>query len=198
MKPYPLFADIENRAVLVVGGGEVAARKVRRLLESGALVTVVAPEAGAELREMEEQGLVTVRRRAYSRGDLEGCILAFAATDDPEVNGRVAGEAHESGILVNRIDGEAESGSFTVPSVVRRGPLDVAFSAGGLPLLVKSLGEYFRGKLYPELAGEIEELLAERRGICGDPKLSRNERREMIEDRLGPKIEHIIEKIEAS
>src|SRR6056297_1137391 len=196
MSVYPFFADIKDMPVVVIGGGKVAARKVESLLESTADVYVIALSVSEELQSLAQDRRITLRLRAYTYGDLEGFLLAFAATDNKNTNEMVAEEARKRGILVNRIDGGLESGGFIVPSVIKRGPLAVAFSTGGIPFFTKRVKEYFQRKLYPELAEELEELRNERLQICDDTTLSGLERRDKIEQSLSGRTKEIIEKIE--
>ena len=196
MSIYPFFADIEDMPVVVIGGGRVATRKVEKLLESAADVYVIALSISEKLQSLAQERRITLRLRAYAYGDLEGYVLAFAATDNKSTNEMVVQEARKRGILVNRIDKELERGGFIVPSEIRRGPLVVAFSTGGIPLLTKKLKEYFQRKLYPELAQELEEMRGERRQICEDARLTELERREKIEQSLSGKTKDIIGKIE--
>ncbi len=156
---YPLFMDVSGSRCVVVGGGGVAARKVRGLLESGARVVVVSPEVVPEIEGMD----VTVERRPYRPGDLAGAALAFAATDRREVNAAVAREAKESGIPVNVADRPAE-GDFALPSVLRRGGLQVAVSTGGAsPTLARRIRDGLEASFAPEWAGIVERYGAARR-----------------------------------
>ena len=148
---YPLFMDVSGRRCVVVGGGGVASRKARGLLESGARVVVVSPEVTPEIDDMD----VTVERRPYAPGDLAGCTLAFAATDSREVNAAVAREAEERGIPVNVADRPAE-GDFALPSVLRRGGLQVAVSTGGAS---PSLARRIRDAMEPSFAAEWESVV---------------------------------------
>ena len=148
---YPLFMDVSGRRCVVVGGGGVASRKARGLLESGARVVVVSPEVTPEIDDMD----VTVERRPYAPGDLAGCTLAFAATDSREVNAAVAREAEEHGIPVNVADRPAE-GDFALPSVLRRGGLQVAVSTGGAS---PSLARRIRDAMEPSFAAEWESVV---------------------------------------
>ena len=157
--PYPVFLDLEGRRCVVVGGGEVANRKARKLLQARAEVVVISPQVRPEL----ESVAVEVRNRPYEEGDLEGAFLAFAATDSREVNAAVAREAHARGILVNVADRPSE-GSFAVPSVLRRGRMQVAVSTGGAsPALARRIRGELEGIFGPEWAGLVEELAAARR-----------------------------------
>jgi siroheme synthase-like protein len=128
---------------VVVGAGKVALRKARGLVESGARVTVVAP---AWLSEFETMPVRLVGRR-FRASDLNGAVLAFAATDDREVNRRVGEEAARRGIPANVADAPGEC-SFLVPARVRRGSLQIAVSTGGES-----------PKLAAELRRRLEEVL---------------------------------------
>lgn len=147
---YPLFADLEGRRCLVVGGGAVALEKARGLLESGAAVTVVAPEVEEELRGLG----VELRERAYESADLEGCFLALAATSDTEVNRRVFADAEARRILCNVAD-VPELCSFILPAVHREGPLAIAVSTGGAS---PALAQRIRAELAARYTGDYAEL----------------------------------------
>ncbi len=138
---YPVFLDLRGRKVVVIGGGRVAARKVRGLVEAGARVTVIAPEVTVDA------AVERVVRRKYRRGDLRGAALAFAAADDRAVNRAVGEEARRRGIPVNVAD-RADECTFLVPARVRRGAVQIAISTGGT-----------RPRLARELRERIEEAL---------------------------------------
>lgn len=143
----------------MVGGGAVAARKVRKLLRAGAEVVVVSPEVRPELENLD----VELRRRAYEDGDLAGADLAFTATDSREVNAAVAAEAKGRGVRINVADRPAE-GDFAVPSTLRRGGLQVAVSTGGAsPTLARRIRGELEESFGPEWAGLVERLDAARR-----------------------------------
>ncbi len=161
---YPLLLDLEGRPVLVVGGGPVAARKVAGLLEAGARVTVVAPEACPELRERIDRGEVRWVPRGFEPGDLEGTVLAFVATSDPGVNRHATREARSRGVWVNAADDPGGS-DFHVPAVVRRGRLTVAVAtAGASPEAAAWVRDRIAGHLPPalgelvDLAGRVREM----------------------------------------
>ena len=156
---YPIFLDLSGRRCVVVGGGEVASRKARKLLQARAEVVVISPEISPEL----ESVAVEVNRRPYEEGDLEGAYLAFAATDSREVNAAVAREAKERGIPANVADRPSE-GDFALPSTLRRGRLQVAVSTGGAsPALARRIKDELEESFGPEWAGLVEELQAARR-----------------------------------
>jgi precorrin-2 dehydrogenase/sirohydrochlorin ferrochelatase len=144
MNYYPAFLNLEGKKAVVIGGGKVAERKVLALLRAGAEVTVVSPALTTRLRKEKEAKRIRHAARTYRQGDLEGAFLVIAATDSPEVNTRVAGDAPG---LLNVVDVPAEC-NFIVPSVVQRGPLVFAISTGGTsPALAKTIRKEI-GKSY--------------------------------------------------
>lgn len=163
MKTYPIcLIGLQERQAVVVGGGSIAARKAGSLLEAGAQITVISPAVVPELRSLAEKGLIRLLERAYQAGDLAGAFLAFAATDDPEVNRAVWEEGNRTGCLVNAVDDPAHS-NFIMPAVVRRGEMAIAISTGGAsPALARRLREWLDTLISPEY-GQLVELLAELR-----------------------------------
>ncbi|HCG99807.1 MAG: hypothetical protein A2074_04060 [Candidatus Aquicultor primus] len=138
---YPLYVDLEGRKCVVVGGGEVAERKVASLLECGADVEVISPDSTPGLEELAREGRLRLMRREYSRGDLGGATLAIVATDDNAVNTEVYREATDNQIPVNVVD-VPELCSFIVPSTIRRGDLVISIStSGSCPALAKHIRE---------------------------------------------------------
>lgn len=124
----PLLLELSGRPAVVVGGGTVALRRARALVEVGAVVTVIAPSVRSELAQLA----VTVVQRRYQPGDLAQAWLAVAATDQPAVNAAVAAEAERSRTFCLRADAAA-GGTARMPAVLRRGPLTVAVNAGDDP-----------------------------------------------------------------
>ena len=160
MRHFPIFLDLNERRCLVVGAGEVAARKVRQLLRSNAKVIIVAPRAEHELQTLAEQCLVQHETREFHERDVCGCALVIAATADRQVNSAVAAAAGAANVPVNVVDDPALC-SFIMPSVVARDPVQVAVSTGGAaPVLARLL----RAKLetlipagYGRLAAVVRE-----------------------------------------
>jgi precorrin-2 dehydrogenase/sirohydrochlorin ferrochelatase len=149
---YPVNLVVAGRRCVVVGGGSVAARKVQGLVTAGADVVVVAPAVGDAVRS---QG-VTVIQRAYRTGDLDGAWLAIAATDDSDVNRQVHADGDAARVWVNAAD-DPPACSFTLPAVVRQGPVMVAVSTAGHS---PALAGWIRGQVAAQLGPEIA-LLAE-------------------------------------
>ena len=176
MRYYPVFLDIAGKPVVVIGGGGVALRKVEGLLEAGAQVTVVSPELHPELRRLVEEGRVRHQPRQYRRGDLEGCALAFVASDDRSVNANVAREGKERRVWVNAVDDPANC-DFIMPGIVRRGDLIVAVStSAGSPAMARKMREELEAFLTEdyvlllELAAEVRAELRET-GVQVDPEV---------------------------
>ncbi len=138
---------------MVVGGGAVADRKARKLLQARADVVVVSPKMKPGIESVATE----IHRRPYEPGDLSGAFLAFAATDCREVNAAVAREAKELGVPVNVADAPSE-GDFALPSTLRRGRLQVAVSTGGAsPTLARDVRKRLEGRFGSEWAGLVEE-----------------------------------------
>lgn len=168
---YPVCLDLNGRLCVIVGGGKVAQRKAKTLASYGADVVVIAPEVTEELLGLETDGLATVEQRGYVRGDLQGAFLAVCATDSEEVNRAVFAEAQDRGCLVNVVD-VPELCNFIVPSIVRRGGLQIAISTGGAaPTVAKRLRKRFQEEFgeewaeYVSLLGEVRVLVLE--GVPG-------------------------------
>jgi precorrin-2 dehydrogenase/sirohydrochlorin ferrochelatase len=170
---YQAGLDLRGRACLVVGAGAVAQRKVRDLVEAGADVTVIAPEC----RPMPKG--VTVVRRPFEDGDLVGVALAVAASDDRELNARVAGLARGRGVWVNVVD-EPGEGDVVLPAVLRRGELRIAVSTGGAsPALARRIRERLDAEFGPEwgaltrLLGALRDAWEPRAIAAGVPPAAR-------------------------
>ncbi len=129
-KLYPLFANLESRRVVVIGGGKIAERKVTSLLDCGAAVHVVSPDLTERLTELLEQKRFTYEPRVYRMGDLAGASLVIAACGDRRVGAMIFTEANQRGVFCNVVD-ETPLCSFQVPAVVSRGPLQIAVSTSG-------------------------------------------------------------------
>jgi siroheme synthase-like protein len=138
-KYYPVFLNMQGQLCVVIGGGEIAERKVQALLEAGSIVTLIAPECTDGLVAMTSYPSVTWLQRTYQPGDLEGAFIAIAATDDRAVNEAVTKEATERNTPLNVVD-VTDLCTFIAPSVIRRGPVTLAISTGGMgPALARKL-----------------------------------------------------------
>lgn len=156
---YPVNLIVAGHRCLVVGGGKVAVGKVGGLLAAGAEVTVVSPEVVPELVGRER---VAVERRPYRSGEVVGYRLAITATDDPAVNRQVFLDGEAAGVWVNSADDPANC-SFTLPAVVRQGPIMVTVGTGGhSPAMATWLRRHVEGELGPEYA-TLLDLVGDRR-----------------------------------
>lgn len=157
MDYLPIFADIRNKPVLVVGGGDVAARKISLLRRAGAQVNIVAHALCEELTALEESGEVNWFARDYLATQLDTVFLVIAATDDTVLNGRVFTDASERRLLANVVDDQPKC-SFIFPSIVDRSPLVVAISSSGTaPVLARLLREKLEA-LLPANLGQMAEI----------------------------------------
>ena len=170
---YPIFLDLRGRAVLVVGGGALAAEKVRGLRAAEAAITVVAPTLEPELAALRDAGAIAHIPREYREGDMAGFSVVMAAQDGRAGdggNGQLLAEARERGILLNAADDPANC-DFILPAVLRQAPLTIAIStAGGSPAIARRVREELTDYLSAETA-PLAELVAEvradlrRRGV---------------------------------
>lgn len=167
MAYFPIYLDLQQRPCLVVGGGEVAERKIAGLLEGGAKVTVVSPNVTENIARWSRQGLIELQARRYRAGDTVGFRIVFAATDDEAMSDVVFRECRNAGAWINAAD-DPDRCDFILPSVLRRGDLTVAVSTGGQsPALARTIREeleyYFTAeyeslvKLAAEVRAELQE-----------------------------------------
>jgi precorrin-2 dehydrogenase len=158
---YIACLRLTDRRCVVVGGGPIGLEKVEGLLGCDADVTLVAPDAHPELVQLALEGSIRWERREYDPADLEGALIAIAATDDTELNVRVFEDAEGRSMLVNVVDVPPLC-NFILPAIVRTGPLAVAIStAGASPALAKrmkrEIAEVF-GEPYANLAILLNEV----------------------------------------
>lgn len=161
---FPAFLNLREKRCVVVGGGEVALRKVKTILTCGGKVTVISPTLHPELGNLLEMGLIQWVNQEYDPKTLQGAILVVAATDKKEINREVAQKARTSGSLVNVAD-DVENSDFIVPSFFQRGSLILAISTSGKsPALSKKIREILEvefGEEYAELVSLVEEVRSE-------------------------------------
>ncbi len=171
MQTYPVFVLIAGKPCLVVGGGNVAARKVQDLLTAGARVTVVSPALTPALAALAAAGEIRHLQGDFQEEQVEGMALVIGATDDQEVNAKVSAAAQARSIWVNIVD-QPDLCTFIVPAQVRRGELTLAISTGGAsPALARKMREELELHFGPEygpylaiLQAVRSQLLAVRRG----------------------------------
>jgi len=161
---FPVFLNLTGKPCLVLGGGQVALRKVMNLLACGAVVKVVSPQAVDEIKHCSEQGLIQWLPRELETADLCGIFMLFAASSDQDANQQAVDWCRQRNILVNAVD-DPPNCDFYVPSVLRRNSLVVAISTEGKsPLYARKLREELEAIITPA-HGEYVDLLGEQREI---------------------------------
>ena len=156
MDQLPIWLSLRERSVLVVGGGEKAAAKIRRALAAGASITVVAPRLGAEVSELARAERVRHVERAFADGDTEGHAIVYGATGVEAVDTHVSAAAKARGVLVNVVDRPALS-DFSMPAIVDRSPVVVGISTGGA---VPALAAAVRARVEAALPARLGRLAA--------------------------------------
>jgi len=181
MRYFPLFLDVVNKPVLVVGGGEVACRKVDSLLRAGASVTVVSPKLEPYLRSLVDAERCSWIQNFYSSEIMtKQYIQVWATTDNPSLNHQVHKDAKKMGILVNVVD-DLPFCDFITPSMVNRGRIQIAISSGGAsPILVRNIREKLESVL-PQNLSLLAEFGASKRNSIKKEFPSVTERRKFWE-----------------
>jgi len=155
---FPMFVKLEDRECLVVGAGRIAQSKIPALLEAGAKVRVVAPEANTTVAEWARSGRITWEQRSFQGADLDGIFLVIAATSLRDLNATIFHEARQRNILCNAVDDPAHC-DFYYPAVVRRGALQLAISTAGLsPALAQRIRRELEEQFGAEYAAWLQEL----------------------------------------
>ena len=190
MAYFPMFVDLSEKPCLIVGGGKVACRKVKVMLDFGAKVRVVAKEISQELRDLERtladsEGPkpMEIKRKSFEEKDCDGMGLVIAATDDKALNHEIARYCKMQGIMVNAVD-QKEDCSFIFPSYVKEGNLIAAFSSGGnSPVLTQYLKEKEAEILTPFL-GDLNEAMGRLRQKVISEYDEENKRKEVLKEIL--------------
>jgi precorrin-2 dehydrogenase len=181
MNLFPMFLKLEGRACLVVGAGSVGEPKIRSLLQAGAAVRVVAPQATSAVVAWARAEVIAWEGRSFVPDDLDGAFLVIAATSSPEVNEKIFKQAQRRNILCNVVD-DPEHCDFYYPAVVRRGQLQLAISTGGLsPALAQRLRRELEIQFSPEYAGWVDELGHARQELLAS-ELSAEDRRRRLHE----------------
>lgn len=160
MAVFPLFVDLREKTCIVVGGGEVASRKVEILLRFEANLIIIAPEVCSSIIELGDQRKINILRKEYNEQDIDGAFLVVAATSSSEVNESVFRDAKKRNIPVNVVD-DPEKCSFIFPSVIKRGDLSIGISTSGTyPALSKKIRKITE-EIFTEEYSEILQLFSE-------------------------------------
>jgi len=162
MRYYPAFLDLHGRRCCVVGGGMIAGRKARSLLEAGAWVEVISPDLSKPLELLSRKRLISCRKDIYRKKYIRGAFLVIAATADPAVNRRVSEDAAEFGLLSNNVDRPAQS-NFIVPAVLSSNGLIIGISTSGkAPALSKRIKRDLRETVLKKYVKALGALSRER------------------------------------
>lgn len=165
MKYYPVNIDVSKKKCLVVGGGCTGTRKVKKLLDCGADITVVSVDVTKELHDLWCQGFIILKKRQFKYSDIKEAFLVIAATNNNLLNYKIGIKAKKLKLLCNIVDSPGDS-NFIIPAVVNRGDLIITISTSGKsPALAKKLRKQFENELGDEytlalqLLGNIREKL---------------------------------------
>lgn len=168
MRYFPAFLDIRGQDILVVGGGTIAARKIKLIIAAGGIPRVVAPRIHAETEDLVQQAGGSLVRRVFEEGDLEGACLVFSATGNSRLSKRIYALARAKNIQINSVD-HRDLCSFIMPALVDRDPLTIAFATGGnAPVIARRLRAEMEARL-PSNYGEVVNFLASLR-----PRVKKN------------------------
>ncbi len=191
MKNLPIYLMLEKQPCLVVGGGEVAARKAELLGRAGASVTVVAPESSEHMLKASREYGFDIRQRVFEDADLDGCRVVIAATDNRDVNGHIAVVAKRQNIPVNVVN-DPDVGTFIMPSVIDRDPVTIAISTGGAsPVLARLLRARLE-TLIPKSYGELASLVSRFRKLANERFPDIRQRRRFWEHVLQGKVAELL------
>ncbi|WP_139685806.1 precorrin-2 dehydrogenase/sirohydrochlorin ferrochelatase family protein [Vibrio tasmaniensis] len=181
MRYFPMFLDVENKPILVVGGGEVACRKVDSLLRAGANVTLVSPKVAPYLKQLADEDKLRWVQNFYSSQLIsKNYLQVWATTDNPNLNHQVHNDAKKMGILVNVVD-DLPYCDFITPSMINRGRIQIAISSGGAsPVLVRNIREKLETVL-PQNIGLIADFGASKRNSIKESFPTVDERRKFWE-----------------
>jgi len=155
-KYYPINLDLQNKKCLIIGGGKVAQRKVRRLLNCRACVEVISPEITPGLRFLAQKKKIIIRKKHVDLKDIKRVYLVIAASDDRKTNSSVSSYCRRKGILVNVVDSPKEC-NFILPAIAKRGDLMISISTGGIsPALSKKIRQDLEKKFGMEYSRLLE------------------------------------------
>jgi precorrin-2 dehydrogenase/sirohydrochlorin ferrochelatase len=173
---YPAFLSLRGKTCVVVGGGRVAARKVRSLLSTGAHIIVISPLLHTELQELLATSAIRHIPAPYAKEHLASASLVFAATNDPAVNQQVTQDARQQGLWINIAD-DPDSSDFHVPATIHRQDLTLAIStAGSSPAFARYVRELLEQALHESLGQALEMIAQARPHILAAPKTQQAQR----------------------
>jgi precorrin-2 dehydrogenase/sirohydrochlorin ferrochelatase len=174
LKYYPVFLDIRDKKCVIVGGGEVAARKAERLLDCGAKVFIISPQLTPELAALKEKDIISHIATEYTGDLINGAALVIGATDDEKTNAAISLDARSKSIPVNIVD-DPQKCDFILPSLVQRGDLAITIGTGGKsPALARHMREELESKygkeyeIFLNILGNLRVKMVKNEGIGRD------------------------------
>lgn len=177
---FPMFLKLIGRPCVVVGAGSVGEPKIASLLDAGANIRVVAPEATEKVQNWAREGRIGWEQRLFCDWDLDDCFLVIGATNNVQVNDRIYRQAEARGILCNIVD-DPERCDFYYPAVVHRGPLQIAISTSGQsPALAQRLRRELEVQFGPEYGAWVEQLGRDREQVLKNSAIGVEQRRNML------------------
>jgi siroheme synthase-like protein len=188
---FPFFMDIKDKLCLVVGGGKVAHRKISTLLQFGAQIKVVSIEVNDDIKELEKNSLLEILRSEYHERFLEGAFLVIVATNNRDINEKVAMDAHTKGVFSNVADSQEDS-DFLFPAIVKRGEIVIGITtSGGYPALGSHIKKHVESMLPDYFEKVLEELKEYREEVLADC-IDINQKKECLHNKLKEKIDEIV------
>lgn len=192
-KYYPVNLVLENKICVVAGAGVVAERKVRRLLECGALVSVISPKITPGLKRLAENKQIAFKKKEVDIKDLNGAYLVIAATQDRKINSFISSYCRKKNILINVVDFPQEC-NFILPSIVRRGSLTISISTDGIsPALAKKIRQDLENKFGAEYA-KLLRILKKVRPLAIKKIKGARARKDFFQKLLTPEILSLLKK----
>ncbi|WP_085505865.1 NAD(P)-binding protein [Thalassobacillus devorans] len=178
----PLMIDFNSRSVVIIGGGKVAAKRARVLLQGGAVITVISPSLEPGLEKLWEQKKVNWKKKFFEPDDLEGAFMAVVATNDPSV---ILSVPHPtSGLPLVNSAGEARRGNVQFPAFLTRGKLTLAVSTSGAsPMLTSQIKEELENRFESDYEGYVD-FLYECRQLIKNSLLTKQEKRQFLHELL--------------
>lgn len=154
MSYFPMFMDMKNMKILVIGAGTIATEKLEKVIDFTTEITVIALRVEEEAKRLIEEYQLTLEHRAYKNGDINGFDIVIVATDTVRLHKEIYEESRDSRVLVNSVDNK-EYCDFIFPSYMKKDDLTIAFSTGGAsPAFAKQIRQHFE-KIIPDSVGEF-------------------------------------------
>lgn len=192
MSYYSISLCLTNKKVIIIGGGSVAYRKISPLLEAGAQITLVSPNSVPQIKTLASTNEINWIKQNYHKSLLEGATLVLACTNRKEINQQVADDAKQNNILVNIVD-NIDVCDFITPAVIKRPPVQIAFSSGGAsPSLMRYLRRQFDKQLPQQLS--VLALFAQEKRIATTTNLPNDKDRQAFWDMFFVQAQAYLEK----